>query len=51
MKSIFRDAQGKAEFPRLGGRGVPLIVVGDKTINGYDEAGLAGMLRDAGHRR
>jgi glutaredoxin-like YruB-family protein len=43
---IEKSAEARAEHKRLGGRGVPLIVVGDKTLKGFNEqkirAALAG---------
>ena len=40
QSSVFRD-----ELRRLGGNGVPLIVVGEETVNGYNEARLRGLLK------
>jgi glutaredoxin len=37
--------QGKRQFAELGGGGVPLILVGDKAMRGFDEATLAGLLK------
>lgn len=37
---IENTATGRDGHRRLGGQGVPLIVVGDTVIHGYDEAGL-----------
>ena len=41
--------QGKREFAALGGRGVPVILVGRQRMNGYGEARLAVMLEAAGY--
>ena len=41
--------QGRREFASLGGRGVPVILVGPQRMDGYDQAGLAGMLTAAGY--
>jgi glutaredoxin len=35
---IEKSAKGKREFDRLGGRGVPVILVGDKRLNGFSSA-------------
>jgi hypothetical protein len=32
----------------LGGKGVPLILVGRQRLDGYDKTRLEGMLREAG---
>jgi glutaredoxin-like YruB-family protein len=37
---IEKDRRAKSEYDRLGGRGVPLIVVGQKRISGFSEAGF-----------
>ncbi len=37
----------RAEFRRLGGRGVPIILVGDQRMNGFSEANLESMLKKA----
>ena len=40
--------QGKREYEGIKGRGVPIILVGNRRMDGYDQATLAGMLADAG---
>jgi len=40
--------QGLAEYRALGGRGVPVILVGDQRMDGYSEGRLSGMLKQAG---
>ncbi len=40
--------QGRSEFQALGGRGVPVILVGNQRMDGYSEGTLAGMLKQAG---
>ena len=45
---VERSAQGKAEFRALGGRGVPVILVGNQRMDGYREETLAGLLKQAG---
>jgi glutaredoxin len=42
------SAQGRSEFRSLGGRGVPVILVGNQRMDGYSEGGLEGLLRQAG---
>jgi len=46
---VGKSAQGKQEYRALKGRGVPIILVGDQRMNGYDQARLEGMLRTAGY--
>ncbi len=38
------SADGRAAFQKLGGRGVPLIMVGDKRMEGFDSQALDAML-------
>jgi glutaredoxin len=40
---------GKREFDSLGGRGVPVILVGRQRMDGFDAAGLDAMLAAAGY--
>lgn len=35
---VERSAKGRADFRRLGGRGVPVILVGQARMNGFSEA-------------
>jgi glutaredoxin len=44
------DANGKQEFAKLGGRGVPVILVGEGRMDGFDQGRLEAMLKAAGHR-
>lgn len=46
---VEKSQRGKREFKRLGGRGVPVILVGDKRINGFSEGRMRKMLREAGY--
>ena len=46
---VEKSAEGKQEYRELKGRGVPIILVGDQRMNGYDQARLEGMLRAAGY--
>jgi glutaredoxin len=39
--------QGRGEFIKLGGRGVPVILVGNQRMNGFDAAALDAMLGQA----
>lgn len=46
---VEKSAQGKHEYRALKGRGVPIILVGNQRMNGYDQARLEAMLRAGGH--
>lgn len=46
---VEKSAQGRQEYRQLGGRGVPIILVGDQRMDGYSQARLDVMLRAAGH--
>lgn len=46
---VERSDAAQREFARLGGRGVPLILVGDQRMDGYDAGGLETMLRRGGY--
>src|SRR3970040_1435496 len=41
---IEKSADAHAEFKRLGGRGVPLILVGREKMNGFSEQGFEHLL-------
>jgi len=45
---IEKNSHGKAEFKRLGGKGVPLITVGNQRMSGFNSAKLDKLLKDAG---
>lgn len=45
---VEQSAQGQSEFRALGGRGVPVILVGDQRMDGYRQETLEGMLKHAG---
>jgi glutaredoxin len=45
---VEKSSQGKREYDALRGHGVPIILVGDRRMDGYDQATLAMMLKDAG---
>lgn len=40
---------GRREFASIGGRGVPVILVGSQRMDGFDAAGLDAMLQTAGY--
>ncbi|HEY7758498.1 MAG TPA: glutaredoxin family protein [Burkholderiales bacterium] len=40
---------GRREFASLGGRGVPMILVGSQRMDGYDAGRLDAMLQSAGY--
>lgn len=41
--------QGKKDFAALGGRGVPMILVGEQRMTGFSAGGLKAMLKKAGY--
>jgi len=41
---IEKDTTGRADYRRLGGRGVPFIIVGEQAIRGFDERRLSAAL-------
>ncbi|MET0048321.1 MAG: glutaredoxin domain-containing protein [Sedimenticola sp.] len=45
---VERNRRAFTEFQRAGGRGVPLIVIGRKALNGFQPKQLEKALRDAG---
>jgi glutaredoxin len=46
---VEKSAAAGAEYKRLQGRGVPVILVGTQRMNGYSEDRLAQMLKAAGY--
>ena len=42
---IQHSARGRKEFERMGARGVPVIIVGDQRIDGFDRRRLDAVLR------
>lgn len=46
---IEKSDAARAEYQRLGGRGVPVILVGTQRMNGFSEERLAQMLKAAGY--
>jgi glutaredoxin len=45
---VENSAQGQAEFRAIGGRGVPVILVGNRRMDGYSQGSLEAMLKQAG---
>ena len=45
---ISRNRRAQSEFQRLGARGVPVLLVGEQRLDGYDPRRLERLLRDAG---
>lgn len=45
---IERNRRAFTEFRRLGGRGVPLITIGSRVINGFNQKQLSQALGQAG---
>ena len=43
--------KGREDYQRLRGTGVPIILVGEERMNGFDAATLTGWLEQAGHLR
>ena len=41
--------KGRRDYKKLGGRGVPIILVGEQRLNGFSEARLGAALRKAGY--
>lgn len=46
---VEKSAEGRKQYRELKGRGVPIILVGDQRMNGYDQRRLETMLRVGGH--
>jgi glutaredoxin len=46
---VDKSAAARAEYQRMGARGVPVILVGTQRMNGYSEERLAAMLKAAGY--
>jgi len=40
--------RGRREYREIGGNGVPVIFVGERRMDGYDQGGLQDMLKAAG---
>lgn len=48
---VEKSPAAKAEFARLGGKGVPLIVVGRAAMSGFSESGFEALLARSGRQR
>jgi len=48
-KDIQRSVGYQREFVRLGGRGIPLILIGKKRIYGYNSQNMTRVLRRSGY--
>ena len=46
---IEKSREGRAEYERLGARGIPVILVGPQRMNGFSEARLSQLLAEAGY--
>mgnify|MGYP002783754650 FL=1 len=46
---VEQSASGEAEYRRLGGRGVPILLVGEQRMDGFDPAALDVLLKAAGY--
>jgi glutaredoxin len=46
---IEKSKEGRAEYERLGARGIPVIFVGPQRMNGFSEARLSQLLSAAGY--
>lgn len=47
---VENSPRGRADYRKLSGRGVPIILVGEQRMNGYSENSLVSLLRDAGYQ-
>lgn len=45
---IFKSEKGSRDFKSLGGIGVPIFIVGNKRMDGYDEGRLSALLKSEG---
>ena len=46
---IEKSREGRAEYERLGARGVPVILVGAQRMNGFSEQSMSALLKSAGY--
>ncbi len=46
---IEKSSTAKAEYRALGGKGVPLILVGNQRMSGFSDESMAAMLKAAGY--
>lgn len=49
-RDIETSARARKEFEKIGGRGVPVILVGKQRINGYNEPQLRAALKKGGYK-
>lgn len=42
---IEKSTEGRAQYERLGGQGVPVVLINDQVLYGYDETALRAALR------
>lgn len=47
-QDVERNSRAQLDFIRAGGRGVPLIVIGERQLNGFEPRQLQKTLRQAG---
>jgi glutaredoxin len=47
--NIEKSEAAKSEYRALGGKGVPVILVGSQRMTGFSEQGMAAMLKAAGY--
>ncbi|MCW8890695.1 MAG: glutathione S-transferase N-terminal domain-containing protein [Sedimenticola sp.] len=47
-QDVERNKRAQLDFMRAGGRGVPLIVIGDQAVQGFEPRQLQKALRQAG---
>lgn len=48
-RDVEKSAEAKSDYRRLGGRGVPVILVGSQRMDGFSEAKLAELLTRGGY--
>jgi glutaredoxin len=46
---VEKTEAGRAEYQRLAGRGVPIILVGDQRLNGFNAGSLESLLKASGY--
>ncbi|MBL8535497.1 MAG: glutaredoxin family protein [Betaproteobacteria bacterium] len=48
-RDVETSVSGRREYQQLGGRGVPIILVGTQRMDGFDAGGLDAMLKSGGY--
>jgi glutaredoxin len=48
-RNVGKNKSAQKEFKKLGGRGVPMILVDDKRLTGWNQSKLRRMLKEAGY--